>query len=47
MGFRSKPINCHTLAGKDFESQQPFDEPGLNFEFAIKPVSFQWFQVPL
>lgn len=40
MGFRGKPIDCQTLPGKDLESQQTFDEPGLNFEFAIKPPEF-------
>lgn len=47
VGLKGKPINCQTMAGKDFESQQTLDEPGLNFKFAIKPVSFQWFQVQL
>ncbi|KAJ7424553.1 hypothetical protein WISP_28297 [Willisornis vidua] len=36
-GFKGKPVNCQTLAGKDFESQQTFDDPGSHFEFATKP----------
>lgn len=35
------------MAGKDLESQQTFDEPGLNFQFVIKPATFQWSRVLL